>query len=284
MDRLGGTDGIRTVTAADHARAGVVRGRAGARAALILLVAGLSACGRGAGGGVGLLLAAASDLAPALPELTASFEAGTGIRVTATIGASGALAQQILNGAPVDVFASADRARIDQVARAGRVVAGTEAVYARGHLTVYTPPGGPRLASLEELSRPEIGRIAIANPESAPYGLAARTALERAGLWDALQPRIVIAETVRQTVQFVESGGAGVALTSLSLVHAAAGHRLPVPAELHQPLDQVLAVIARRPHEREARALADFLVRGGGRDILRRHGFTVPDSMTEAGR
>lgn len=246
-----------------------------------VLLCGLAlaaACDRRAEARADLLLAAAADLAPVLPELTAAFETETGIRVTATIGASGALAQQVLHGAPVDVFASADRARIDEVARAGRVVAGTTAVYAYGRLALHAAAGA-RLASFDDLAGPDVRRIAIANPESAPYGLAAKTALQRAGLWDSLQPRIVIAENVRQTVQYVESGGADVALTSLSLVRSEGGRHITVPDSLYEPLEQVLAVIAGRPYESEARALAHFFTHGAGREILRRHGFELPDTL-----
>jgi len=254
--------------------------RAGNPRRAFLLLCGLAlaaGCDRREGR-ADLLLAAAADLAPALPALAAAFESETGIRVTVTIGASGALAQQILHGAPVDVFASADRARIDEIARAGRVVQGTAAVYAYGRLALVTA-GGVHVTSIHDLAGPDVRRIAIANPESAPYGLAAQTALQRAGLWDSMQARIVIAENVRQTIQYVESGGVDVALTSLSLVRSdGRGRLLIVPDSLHEPLEQVLAVIAGRPHEREARALARFLTHGGGREILRGHGFALPDT------
>ncbi|MCI0433248.1 MAG: molybdate ABC transporter substrate-binding protein [Gemmatimonadetes bacterium] len=243
--------------------------------ALLLLLA----CGTNEPARIELLLGAASDLAPVLPELTAAFEAETGIHVVTTIGSSGALAAQILNGAPIDVFASADGERTDQVAGAGRMVVGTRATYAYGRLALYVSSAEPPIASIDELRAPAITRIAIANPESAPYGLAAKRALERAGLWTRLQEKIVIAENVRQTLQYVESGGADAALTSLSLVRGATGSVTVIPDSLHGPLEQVLGVIAGTEHESEARALADFLTRGAGRDILRRHSFELPDTV-----
>lgn len=228
--------------------------------------------------GTRLVLAAAADLAAALPELTGAFESATGMRVTATVAASGQLAQQIRNGAPIDVFASADRGWVEWLAREGRIVDGTATVYARGRLVLLEPHGAPvRLDSLADLDRPAVRRIAIANPEHAPYGRAARQALERAGLWQRLQPKIVIAENVRQTVQFAQTGNVDAAVTALSLMSDDLGRWTELPASLHEPLDQTVAVVAGRPYEHEARAFVAFLTGGEGRRILKAHMLHPPD-------
>jgi molybdate transport system substrate-binding protein len=238
---------------------------------------------RGPDGRPELLVAAASDLAAVMPELAAGFEAGTGVRVTATVGSSGQLAQQILQGAPVDVFLSADRSWVDRLVAENRIVTGTQAVYARGRLVLYASPGATaEIRSLEDLAGPRVRRIAIANPESAPYGRAAKQALQRSGMWDVLIPKIVIAENARQALQFIESGGADVALASRALVSDAIARRAVVPVELYDPLDHALGVIAGRPHEAQARAFAAFVLANAGRAILARHHFELP--ATEASR
>ncbi len=238
------------------------------------------ACGGGENGpGSRLLVAAASDLAVAMPELGAVFSAQTGVVIDVTLGSSGQIAHQILHGAPVDLYLSADATWVDRLREAGRTRPETEAVYAIGPLVLVSAPGlDPPLRSVADLGHPSIRRIAVANPEHAPYGRAAHQVLERAGLWEALEPRIVIAENVRQTIQYVEARSVDVAISARSLVREDRPGWVTVPAQLHDPLHQTLAVIAERPKESEARAFAAFLLGPAGREILARHGFLLPDT------
>jgi molybdate transport system substrate-binding protein len=236
------------------------------------------ACGVGGGGAESrLLVAAAADLALAMPELVAAFSAETGAPVDVTLGSSGQIAHQILHGAPVDLFLSADAGWVDRLRAAGRTLPETEAVYAIGPLVLVSAGTVPTIRSVAELDHTSVRRIAIANPEHAPYGRAARQALDNAGLWDALEPRLVIAENVRQTLQYVEARSVDVAISARSLMGEGTPGWVAVPADLHDPLHQTLAVIAGRPRESEARAFAAFLVGPAGRQILARHGFLLPE-------
>jgi molybdate transport system substrate-binding protein len=237
----------------------------------------LLACDAGDDARAAIVVAAAADLAAAMPALAAAFEAETGTRVVATLGSSGQLAQQIAHGAPVDVFASADAGWVDFLDAAGRTVTDTRALYARGRLVLRAGRGRPDVARIEDLAHESIRRIAIANPEHAPYGRAAREALQRAGIASAVEPKLVIAENVRIASQYAQTGNVDVAITALSLVgEHDAGWSL-VPAALHSPLDQVIVAVAGRPREAEARAFVRFVLGPRGREILARWRFELPD-------
>ncbi len=208
----------------------------------------------------GPLVAAASDLAPILSSYPdARF----------TFGSSGQLARQIQNGAPYDLFLSANRAYAEQLVAAGKAKREDLHPYATGRLAVWSKSG--RLKRLEDLFDPAVRQIAIANPAHAPYGQAARQALEKAGLWHRLAPKLVYAESVRQTVQFAESGNVDGTLTSWSLVHARGG--VLVPAEMHAPLTQYGVAIAGSP---AGRRLLAWLVGPEGQKRLQDGGLFPP--------
>jgi molybdate transport system substrate-binding protein len=223
-----------------------------------------------------LVVAAASDLTQALPELAAAFQAQTGVEVAPSFGASKLLALQILEGAPFDLFLSADTALVDDVVARGRCDAATRATYGRGHLVMWVRDGAaPR--DLASLVGADVRHIAIANPETAPYGAAARQALERAGVWERVADRVVNGENVRQALQFVESGNADVALVARALVIGQRGAWTPVPAALHAPLVQSLVVCGARGADgglgrASARAFAQFVTGPEGQAILARWG------------
>lgn len=214
----------------------------------------------------------------AMPELVAGFTEKTGIPVDVTLGSSGQIAYQIDNGAPVDVFLSADPGWVGWLGERGRLVPGTEAEYAMGSLVLVTLRGS-RLAvrDMTDLAHPAVRRIAIANPEHAPYGRAARRALQSGGLWDDLLPRIVIAENVRQAIQYVDTRAVDVAIGALSLVRDEEHEWMPVPEHLHGPLVQTLAIVADRPREEQAREYRRFVLGPTGREILARHRFLLPE-------
>ena len=215
-----------------------------------------------------LLVAAASDLQPAFTELGALYEEQTGRRVTFTFGSSGQLSQQIVNGAPYEVFAAANASYVDDVLAAGRGDAATKRQYALGRLAVWT---SGRAASLQDLAQPRFRRIAVANPEHAPYGEAAVEALRSSGLYDRLQPRLVYGENVSDTLRLATSGNADAALVALSLATVQEdGAFTEVPASAHAPLRQALVVTGERP---AARRFADLVTSERGRGVLRRYGF-----------
>lgn len=215
-----------------------------------------------------LLVAAASDLQPAFTELGREYERRTGRPVTFTFGSSGQLAEQLKNGAPYEVFASASAAYVDEVLRAGRGDAGSRADYAEGRLAVWTPLAP---ATLADLVQPRFRRIAIANPEHAPYGIAAREALPA-----ALTDRLVYGENVSDALRLATSGNADAAVVALSLARARGGSWTEVPAEAHAPLRQALLVTAAEDGQEAARAFADLVTSDAGQDVLAEHGFAPP--------
>jgi molybdate transport system substrate-binding protein len=224
-----------------------------------------------------LVVAAASDLALAMPALAAAFEEATGTRLTVMLGSSGQIAQQVLQGAPVDVFLSADRVWVERLAEAGMVAPAGRQVYARGRLALVTAGHRAPFNDVHELAAAEVRRVAIANPEHAPYGRAAREALQSAGAWEAMQPRLVFAENVRQALQFVASGNADAAIAALPLMPPGAVGFSVVPEALHAPLLQEAALIAGRPREQAAREFLRFLTGEDGRVVLAQYRFVLPD-------
>ena len=250
--------------------------------ALLLLVSLIAGACTARKEAVVLTVSAAADLIYAFQEIGPLFEKQSGVTVAFNFGSTGQLTQQIEAGAPVDVFAAANLSYLDDLERRGLILPETKVFYARGRLILWRRADAPAgIERIEDLRSPSVRRIAIANPEHAPYGVAAREALQAAGLWDALQPKLVMAENVRQTLQYAETGNVDVALVALSLVIAGASGSQPpegrwflVPERLHRPLDQALAVIRGSAHEREARAFAAFVNGAQGRQILRKYGFT----------
>ena len=153
-------------------------------------------------------------------------------------------------------------------------------VYARGRVTLWTRSDSPlQITRVEDLTQPEIKRIAIANPDHAPYGVAARQAMQAAGVWEAVQPKLVLGENVRQTLQYAEMGNVDVAIVALSLsvpAAGAAGRWTLIPQDMHPPIDQALAVVKATPHEAAARDFAAFVNGPQGRPIMRKYGFILP--------
>ena len=221
-------------------------------------------------------VAAASDLTAAFEEIGREFEAAQKIKVVFVFGSTGMLTRQIENGAPMDVFAAASVAYVDQLEQKGLIVPGTKAIYARGRITLWTTDNHLRVETVSDLTRAEIKRIAIANPDHAPYGLAAKQALESAGVWEAVKSKIVYGDNIRQTLQYAETGNVDVAIVALSLSQQSKGSWTLVPEQLHQPIDQGLAVIKSTRNEQAARAFATFVTGPRGREILGKYGFAFP--------
>ena len=221
-----------------------------------------------------LTVAAAADLTPAFEEIGREFESVTKTKVIFVFGSTGMLTRQIENGAPVDLFAAANVSYIDELDQKGLIVSGTRTIYARGRITLWTPDESPlRLQSINDLARPEVTRIAIANPDHAPYGLAAKQALQTAGIWERVQPKLVYGDNIRQTLQYAQTGNVEVAIVAMSLSIPSRGRWQLVPEELHEPIDQGLGVIKEARNEPAARAFADFITGPQGRAIMKKYGF-----------
>jgi molybdate transport system substrate-binding protein len=217
-----------------------------------------------------LLIAAASDLSPLQEDLRAAFPAA---KLTFSFGASGALARQIEQGAPFDVFLSANEAFMLSVVKAGKANKEDILVFATGRLGLWSKSGAFR--SFEDFQKFQKLKIAIANPELAPYGFAARQTLQKFGLWDRYQPDIVYAENVRQAFQFAETGNVDVTLTAWSLVHDKDG--ILIPAEAHTPIRQMGAELRRSKQRKLGRQFMEFLTSPAGKTVLTMHGLFVPN-------
>jgi molybdate transport system substrate-binding protein len=226
---------------------------------------------------VTITVAAASDLTPAFEELGRLFERENNVKVTFSFGSTGTLAKQLQNGLPADVFAAANLSFVDQLEKQGLILPDSKARYATGRITLWVRQDSLLTVSkLEDLTRPEIKHIAIANPEHAPYGQAAREALQTVKLWDEVQANLVLGENVRQALQYAETGNADVAITALSLSLQSKGRWTFIPDELHNRLEQALAVMKNTPHEKEARQFAAFINSPEGRPVMKKYGFLLP--------
>ncbi|MFQ3618152.1 MAG: molybdate ABC transporter substrate-binding protein [Cyanobacteriota bacterium] len=225
-----------------------------------------------------LTVSAAADLSYAFPEIGQLWEQETGNKVIFNFGSTGQLAQQIERGAPVDVFAAANRSFVEQLDRARLVFSDTKALYGIGRLTIWQRQGSSVVVNaLKDLLKPEVKRVAIANPDHAPYGVAAREALQSAGLWEALQPKLVLGENVKQAQQYAETGNVEVALVPLSISVEKPGQWTLIPETMHKPLEQMLAVPKNAPHPEAARHFATFINSEQGRPIMQKYGFILPE-------
>ena len=220
-----------------------------------------------------ITVAAASDLRPAFEELAGRFTEETGIEITFSFGSSGLLREQVLDGAPFDLFASADDDDVDQVIDAGRADPTTRSEYARGRLVIWTTEGTSPPEAIGDLTDPRFGTVAIANPEHAPYGRAALEALASAGVDDELGDRLVFGENVVDALRIVESGNAGAGIVARSLVVRDGDRAVLVPERLHEPLRQTLVVTGSGPRADAAARFATTVSSDAGQEIMARYGF-----------
>jgi molybdate transport system substrate-binding protein len=224
-----------------------------------------------------LVVAAAANLTDAFAEIGPRFTSKTGIRVIFSFGATADLAKQIENGAPFDVFASADRAHVDQLETKGLITPGSRALYARGRLVMWLPPGSTlQVARISDITAAKFERIAIAKPDVAPYGQAAVESLKALGIWSEVEPRVVYGQSVSQAKQYAATGNAEVAFIPLALVKPGEGTYIEVPEETHQPIDQAMGIISDSRKLHEARQFLEFLLSAEGQEILSNRGYGKP--------
>jgi molybdate transport system substrate-binding protein len=219
-----------------------------------------------------LLIAAAADLSTLEQPLTAAFHEKSGATARFSFASSGALARQIENGAPFDVFLSANEQFVNELAKAGLLDPSTVRIYAHGRLGLWSKDG--RIRRLTDLLDARVVHVAIPNPKLAPYGAAARELLERQGLWKQIEPKVVYGENVRQALQFAETGNAEAVITSWTLLSGKDAVQLP---QDHAPIKQSGGVIAASAHAKLARLFLDFLTSPEGRAILNSHGLANSD-------
>jgi molybdate transport system substrate-binding protein len=229
----------------------------------------------------GLRVAAAADLQFALEEAVREFRAGNPeIEVEATYGSSGNFYAQLRNRAPFDLFLSADREYPRLLAAEGLTMGG-EFLYAIGRLAVWVPAHAKVEPELQAMARPEVRRIAIANPRHAPYGKAAVAALRHAGIYERIRDKLVFGENVAQALQFASGGAADAGIVALPLAIARGpgeGRYREVPPESYPRMEQAGAILQWTKNAREAETFRSFLLGPRGRAILERFGFTLPEA------
>lgn len=232
-----------------------------------------------------LLVAAAADLSTALKEIGDAYQNKTGVKVKLSFGASGALTQQIQNGAPFDLFFSADMDYPRQLITAGNADAPTLYQYAVGKLVLWVPADSPldvERQGMNVLLDASVKKIAIANPQHAPYGRAAEAALKHAGVYDRIADKLVLGENISQAAQFVESGNAQAGFVAFAHAVAPAmrgkGKYWEVPADFYPALAQGAVVLSHSQHKKEAADFLEYIKTKEVADVLRKYGFTLPQN------
>lgn len=230
-----------------------------------------------------ITVGAASDLQFAFKEIGDDFEKRSGVKAVFSFGSTGALTQQIENGAPFDLFAAANMDFVTRLEKKGLVLPKTRKMYALGRIVIVSNKKASLVATeLKHLLDPRIRVVAIANPVHAPYGLAAKQALEKSRLWDAVQPKVVLGENVRQTLQYVQTGNAEAGIVALSVAKVPEVSFTLIDQRLHAPLKQALCVLKGTRQESSARAFAAYINGKEGRKVMRKYGFLLPNERVDA--
>lgn len=238
-----------------------------------MLFATGAACGDNDARIPSLQLAAAADLQSALRLAQPAIEQRCSVDLVLVFGSSGQLKEQVLAGAPFALYLSADASYPREIEAAGLTVDDGVAEYAVGRLALARADNVDPLETLEGLLREDVTHISIANPGHAPYGRAAREAAQSAGVWEAIQSRLVFAENVRQATDYVEQGNAEAGLVALSLVIGTETPYVLVDASLHDPITQTGAIIAGTGLDNESRCILDYLRGADGQALLLDFGF-----------
>ncbi len=249
---------------------------------VLTLVLALAPVAAGAGS---LTIAAASDLQFAMPEIVAGFRAAhPDDAVEVIYGSSGKFSAQLANGAPFDMFFSADISYPRALEQQG-LTSGPATPYALGRIVLWSLKPELGRLSLKELPTAAIRKFAIANPDHAPYGKRAREALEYANVWMAMAPKLVRGENIAQTAQFIDSGAADAGIVALSLVLAPGlkdrGAWTLIPDTWHEPLEQGYVITRRAKDNPLAAAFAAWIDSAAARAVMRRYGFVLPVEEAE---
>jgi len=250
-------------------------------AALVAAATPTTLTAQGAGGRT-VAVAAASDLQTVLPALLSGFEKATAIKATVSFGSSGNFFAQIQNGAPFDVFFSADDSYPRRLVAAGQADGDSVYVYATGRLVLWTrtDSGLDIRKGMAALRDPRVRRIAVANPDLAPYGRAAVAALKTAGVYDQVKDKLVFGENISQTAQLAESGNADVGLLAHSLavgaVLKASGSFIDIPSTAYPPVVQAAVLVSASRNKEAGRALLQYLKSAEAQKTFAAFGFGAP--------
>jgi len=229
-----------------------------------------------------IAIAAASDLNFAIKDVIAEYEKATGNHVKLSLGSSGNFYAQIQNGAPFDLYFSADIGYPKKLEEAGLIVPGSLYRYAVGRIVLWTNHASRRDVSkgMDVLRDPAVKKIAIANPKHAPYGRAAVAAMQHFKVYDEAKDRLVLGENISQAAQFIESGACDVGVIALSLALAptlkAAGTYWEIPSDAHPPLEQGAGILKSSKQQETAKQFLEFMRDKQGQEIMTRYGFTLP--------
>jgi molybdate transport system substrate-binding protein len=235
-----------------------------------------------------IAVAAAADLKFAMTDVAGQYEKQTGNKVNVTYGSSGNFFSQLQNGAPFDLFFSADIDYARKLDAAGLAEPGTLYLYAIGRITIWTPPDSKMDVTAlgwKGLLDERVQKIAIANPEHAPYGRAAIAAMQKAGIYEEVKSKLVYGDNISQAAQFVQSGSAQAGIVALSLAISAGmkdGKRWDIPEDMHPPIEQAAILMKNAKNKEAARAFLDFVKSDGARATLAKYGFTFPAKKTAA--
>lgn len=251
---------------------------------VLIVMALLSALGSPSSAQAGdLTIAAASSLNFAFKELVGEYEKKTGERVKLTLGSSGNFYSQIQNGAPFDVFFSADMAYPKKLEDAELTVPGSLSKYAVGRLVLWTLAKSPlpvEERGMDVLLDPLVKKVAIANPKHAPYGRAAVAAMEHFKVHDRVKGKLVFGENISQAGQFIESGASDIGLIALSLAMTPTMKRIgkywEIPADAHPALEHGVVILKNSSNQDRAKSFLAFLQTEEGRAIMTRYGFVLP--------
>ncbi len=231
-----------------------------------------------------LRIAAAADLTLAFKEIATQFEKDTKIPTEITFGSTGTTAMQIENGAPYDVFAAADVSYIERLNQKGLIIADTQQLYGQGRIGIATLKGSKlEINGLDDLAdNPMITKIAIAEPSHAPYGKAAKQALEHRNLWDRVQGKMVYGQNIQDTLTILKSGNVDAAIIALSIYKPDEVGFTLIDSSWHAPLNQAIAILKTTKQEGNARQFVAYVNGEKGRVFMKKYGFLLPDEFVKS--
>lgn len=233
-------------------------------------------------------VAAASDLQSVMPGIAKAYQTRSGTSVEVVYGSSGNFYAQIQNGAPLDVFFSADNEYPRKLEEAGFAEPRSSVIYGLGRIVLWMPANAscnPEGEGWKCLVNPQVRKIAIANPEHAPYGRAAVAALQKAGIYDEIRARLVFGENISQAAQFVESGNAQAAILAYSLISSPGlrgGKTWEIPKVAYPRIEQAVVVLKSARDKISAQDFVNFVTKGRGRELLAKFGFQPPGDHPSA--
>jgi molybdate transport system substrate-binding protein len=227
-----------------------------------------------------LKIAVAANFLKTIETLGQNFEKQTGHSIKVSGGPTGKLYAQIENGAPFDLFFSADQKSTKKLEDDGKIKAGSRFIYAQGRLSLWMPNVSAGVEAVDVLKQADFKHLALANPKAAPYGTAAEQTLDKLGLLETLRPKFVMGENIGQTYQFVATGNAQLGFVAHSYTvdpkHVNKGSYWLVPQSYHSPLDQDVVILKKAENSQTAQAFADYVRSAEGRSIIEASGYTVP--------